>query len=66
VREAGHLRFGPYRRYGPTVTLSQTPGRYGTGVLAGQQTRQLLRELDYTDAQIAELADRRVIGWHEP
>src|SRR5205085_510230 len=35
-------------------------------ILAGQSTRQSLRELGYQAEEIADLATQRVIGWDEP
>jgi crotonobetainyl-CoA:carnitine CoA-transferase CaiB-like acyl-CoA transferase len=66
VREAEHPRLGTYWRHGPLVTFSDTPERCGAGVLAGQHTNQLLRELGYSADQIAALRASRVIGSEEP
>lgn len=66
VRETDHLRWGTYWRHGPLVTFSATPERAGPGVLAGQHTRQLPRELGYAAEAIAALHAAGVIAREEP
>ncbi|MBI2885676.1 MAG: CoA transferase [Chloroflexi bacterium] len=66
VRETDHLRFGTYWRHSGLAHFSLTPGRYGPGVIAGQHTRQLLRELGYTQEEIDDLKQRGVVNWEEP
>lgn len=66
VREAEHLRWGAYWRHGPMLTLSETPGRYGAGVLAGQHTRQLLRELGHAPEEIAALYAAGAVRSEDP
>ena len=71
VRENGLLteveapRFGEFWRYSPVVSFSETSGRAGPGPLKGQQTRPILRELGYTDDQILDLKERKVVDWEE-
>lgn len=60
------LRIGSYWRYGPAVTLSETPARVGPGPLRGQHTRSILLELGYSEARIEELRESNVVGWEEP
>jgi crotonobetainyl-CoA:carnitine CoA-transferase CaiB-like acyl-CoA transferase len=60
-----HPLFGSHRRHGPIATLSETPGRPGPGCLVGQHTRAILAELGYSDDQIADLGDRKIVGWPE-
>ena len=64
--EAEHAVFGRYQRWGPTVTLSHTPGRYGPGVLAGQHTDAILTELGYGASEIEELRRAGVAASEEP
>jgi crotonobetainyl-CoA:carnitine CoA-transferase CaiB-like acyl-CoA transferase len=56
-----HRVLGSYQRWGPLVTFSKTPGRYGPGVLAGQHTNDLLREVGYSAEEIAGLRERAVV-----
>ncbi|MYE41348.1 MAG: CoA transferase [Chloroflexi bacterium] len=71
VRENGMLthveapRFGEFWRYSPVVSFSGTSGRVGPGPLKGQHTRPILRELGYTDDQIHDLKERKVVDWEE-
>ena len=71
VREQGMLtdvsapRFGKFWRYAPVVVFSETSGATGPGPLKGQQTRPILRELGYSDEQILDLKERRVVDWEE-
>ena len=66
IQPAESLRIGSYWRYGPVVNLSQTPARVGSGPLRGQHTRSLLQELGYSEAQIEELYQKRVVDSEEP
>ena len=71
VRELGLLtdvdapRFGDFWRYSPVVSFSETSGRAGPGPLKGQHTRPILRELGYTDDQIHDLKERKIVDWEE-
>ena len=71
VSESGLLtnvdapRFGEFWRYSPVVTFSETSGRVGPGPLKGQHTRPILRELGYTNEQILDLKQRKVVDWEE-
>ena len=58
-------RFGQFWRYCPVVSFSETSGRVGPGPLKGQHTRPVLRELGYTDEQIRDLKQRKVVDWEE-
>ena len=71
VRENGLLtqveapRFGEFWRYSPVIDFSDTSGRAGPGPLRGEHTRPILRELGYTDDQIQDLKQRKVVDWEE-
>jgi crotonobetainyl-CoA:carnitine CoA-transferase CaiB-like acyl-CoA transferase len=59
-------RFGEYWRYSPLVNYSLTPGKAGPGPLRGQHTRDILRDLGYSDAQVDDLKARKVVDWETP
>ena len=58
-------RYGQFWRYSPVVDFPDSSGRAGPGPLKGQHTRPLLRELGYTDEQIRDLKQRKVVDWEE-
>ena len=66
VHMVTHPVMGEYRRWGPLVTFAGTPGRYGPGVLAGQQTDRILSELGYDGATVADLHSRGVVWTDHP
>ncbi|MSQ15859.1 MAG: hypothetical protein EXR50_08360, partial [Dehalococcoidia bacterium] len=59
---ANHVRFGNYLRHGGMVSFSEMSGIYGPGVLRGQHTRAILRELGYKDEDIADLYARGIVS----
>ena len=61
-----HRVLGEYQRWGPLVTFSRTPGSYGPGVLAGEHTDDLLREVGYSAEQIADLHSLAIVWSDEP
>lgn len=61
-----HAQWGDYRRWGATATFSLTPERPRAGVLAGQHTDALLRELGYSEADIAALRETRAVWSEQP
>jgi crotonobetainyl-CoA:carnitine CoA-transferase CaiB-like acyl-CoA transferase len=62
VVEVEHPRFGPILRAAPPVVLSETPGRVTPSCLLGEHTEALLAELGYSEEQIADLIDRKVVA----
>lgn len=60
--ECTHSRFGPHRRWGPVVRVNGGPGSYGPGVLAGEQTEDLLAEMGYGHEEIRDLRSAGVVG----
>jgi crotonobetainyl-CoA:carnitine CoA-transferase CaiB-like acyl-CoA transferase len=58
---ATHAMWGEYQRWGPTVVFSDTPGQYGPGVLAGQNTDAILREFGIPEGDIADLRRQGVV-----
>jgi crotonobetainyl-CoA:carnitine CoA-transferase CaiB-like acyl-CoA transferase len=65
VVEVDSPRFGKYLRHGNIIDFSDAPGRLEHGSFAGEHTVSVMRELGYTDEQIAELHSRGVIHWEE-
>jgi crotonobetainyl-CoA:carnitine CoA-transferase CaiB-like acyl-CoA transferase len=65
VVEVDSPRFGKYLRHGAIVNFSDAPACLERGSFAGEHTMRVMRELGYTEEQIAELYSRRVIHWEE-
>ena len=54
--------WGPIREIGLYMHLSDTPGQHkGPAPRLGQHTRELLRELGYSDERVAELAAKGAV-----
>jgi len=58
-------RFGKYRRHGALIDFSDAPARLEHGSFNGEHTVRVMRELGYSDEQIAELRARGIIHWEE-
>jgi crotonobetainyl-CoA:carnitine CoA-transferase CaiB-like acyl-CoA transferase len=56
-----HARFGTHRRWGPVVRVNGGLDAYGPGVLAGEQTDEILAELGRSSEEIAALRASRVV-----
>jgi crotonobetainyl-CoA:carnitine CoA-transferase CaiB-like acyl-CoA transferase len=65
VVEVDSPRFGKYLRHGTIVDFSDATACLAHGAFAGEHTERVLRELGYTEAQIADLHSRRVVHWEE-
>ncbi len=64
VADYVHPTYGRFRQFGHLVGLSETPGRIaGPPPLLGQHSREVLADLGYTDAEIADLRDLGVTLW---
>ena len=63
--EAHHLRFGSFWRHAPVLGFSKTPGTAGGGILKGQHTMPILKELGYTEAEVHALRTKGVLDWEE-
>jgi crotonobetainyl-CoA:carnitine CoA-transferase CaiB-like acyl-CoA transferase len=67
LRETGltvsydHPLFGEMVRAAPPVTFSETPARVGVPCARGQHNRAILTELGYSEEQIADLEQRKVV-----
>ena len=60
-----HLKYGEFWRYAPILEFSKTPCVAGGGIVRGQHTFPILRELGYTDDQILQMRAKRVLDWEE-
>ena len=65
VVEVDSPRFGKYLRHGAIVDFSDATVCLAHGAFSGEHTMQVMRELGYTEAQIADLHSRRIIHWEE-
>ena len=64
--EVETVRMGRFWRYSPVLSFSHTQGVAGPGVIKGQHTQSILRELGYSEEQIADLNGRGIALWEEP
>ena len=60
-----HARFGPMWRYAPILDFSDTKCIAGPGILRGQHTIPILKELGYTESQIHEMRANKALDWEE-
>ena len=60
-----HLRFGPLWRYAPILDFSHTSCVAGPGILRGQHTIPILKELGYTEPQIHAMRANKSLDWEE-
>jgi crotonobetainyl-CoA:carnitine CoA-transferase CaiB-like acyl-CoA transferase len=63
TQEVESPRFGKYLRHGAIIDFSGAPGRLGHGPTPGEHTERVMRELAYSESEIAELRSRGVIYW---
>jgi crotonobetainyl-CoA:carnitine CoA-transferase CaiB-like acyl-CoA transferase len=62
VTEAEDAQLGRYRRFGPTVTLSDEPVALRGPCRAGEHTRSVLAELGLPDERIDALVEAGIAG----
>ncbi|MXX52893.1 MAG: CoA transferase [Dehalococcoidia bacterium] len=60
-----HPRFGPLWRYAPILDFSHTSCVAGAGILRGQHTIPILKELGYSGAEIHEMRAKKALDWEE-
>ena len=62
VTEVEDVELGRYRRFGPTVTLSDDPVVLRGPCRTGEHTRRVLTELDFSAERIDELVRAGIAG----
>lgn len=63
VIELEHPRLGKVRQLGMSIKLSETPGAFRShAALPGENTREILEELEYSEEEIGELVSGGAIG----
>ncbi len=60
-----HPRFGPMWRYAPILDFSHTKCVAGAGILRGQHTIPILKELGYSESEIHEMRANGALDWEE-
>ena len=60
-----HPRFGPMWRYAPILDFSRASCVAGPGILRGEQTIPILKELGYTESEIHEMRANKALDWEE-
>jgi len=60
--EVEHALFGEHKRLTSVMQFSRSATRAGPGALIGEHTEKVLRDYGYGEAEIADLAERGIIG----
>ena len=60
-----HPRFGLLWRYAPILDFSHTKSVAGPGILRGQHTIPILKELGYSEAEIHQMREKKALDWEE-
>ena len=64
VADYEHPQYGRFRQVGHLVNFSTTPGRIaGPPPMLGEHSREVLTELGYSTADMAQLRERGVTVW---
>ena len=64
--QTSHPVFGEYHRHGPTVLFSDMETVHGTVAVIGEHTQPIMRELAYSDDDIAALENEGIIRSNGP
>ncbi|MDP6455595.1 MAG: CoA transferase [SAR202 cluster bacterium] len=65
ITEVEHKSFGRFWRYSPLLNFSKTPGKAGGGILRGQHTMPILKDLGYTEDEVHAFKAKGVLDWEE-
>ena len=65
ITEMEAPRLGRLWRYSPLLNFSHTRGEAGSGILKGQHTQAILRELGFSTQEISGLKELGVVDWEE-
>ena len=60
-----HPRYGEFWRYAPILEFSDTPCVAGPGILRGQHTIPILKELGYSESEVHAMRGRGALDWEE-
>ena len=66
ITEVKTVRLGKFWRYSPLLNFSHTTSKVGPGVLKGEHTVAVLKELGYSREQIDDFRERGVVDWETP
>ncbi|MBI3742941.1 MAG: CoA transferase, partial [Chloroflexi bacterium] len=61
--QTSHPSLNKYHRYGPAVTLSECKPKLGPTIFVGEHTQELLGEIGYSEKQMKDLFDRKIVTW---
>ncbi len=60
-----HPRFGPMWRYAPILDFSRTSCVAGPGILRGEHTIPILKELGFTESEVHKMRANKALDWEE-
>ena len=60
-----HPKFGPMWRYAPILDFSRTSSVAGPGILRGEHTIPILKELGFTESEVHEMRANKALDWEE-
>ena len=60
-----HPKFGPMWRYAPILEFSRTSSVAGPGILRGEHTIPILKELGFTESEVHEMRANKALDWEE-
>ena len=60
-----HPKFGPMWRYAPILEFSRTSSVAGPGILRGEHTIPILKELGFTESEVHEMRANKALDWED-